>query len=179
MISYGRGMWRDLPVLRKSVAMAAFAVACGGCGAVEDVKQKVVDGGKREVSLKANYHIDREDNLFINDRYRVHLNVYHEEPAAITGKYIVRAYGDVFGAGGQENEGVGDNYDESPIATIPPGDAAAIHPFYYINDTALRGDDLSSDVAQKAVDMKIEVEFIPAPDDPKYRRTLRKFTASG
>lgn len=179
----GRGgfMWRNVSLRVGCFLSGSVVLMFGGCDAVNEAVKNAATTHKhkQEASLSVQWWVDREDNLLISDRYRLHVEIHHQEPSAVTGKYIVRAYGDVFGAGGQQNAGIGSNYDESPGGAIPPGDANAYRVFYYINDPALLGDNLPVETVRKSVDMTVEMEFVPAADDPKYQKTVRKLVVSG
>jgi hypothetical protein len=131
----------------------------------------VRDFGKRDVKLAALAYVDREDNFLVDDRYRLNVVVFHEEPNSIKGKYVVRAYGDVFGEGGQVNPILGDNYDETTVSIMDPGRAGGMRWFYYINNPAVVQNNLDPDVVKAYVNMRIEIDFIPMVDDAKYKMT--------
>ena len=153
--------------------LAVFIVPIAGCNEIANI-------GKRELPLRISWYFSREDLPwpFYDDYYRVHLSFYHEAPNSVAGKYVVRAFGDVYGEGGQENEGVGDNYEESEFLTFAPGKANAFEAVYYINNPSLKTNDIPPKKVKEVANIVLTVEFIPSSDDPSYRRSVSKFVIS-
>lgn len=125
---------------------------------------------KKPASLAAVWSFQREDNWISDDRYRIVLTVYHTEPQSISGHYIVRAYGDVFGVGGQDN-GTTDNYDESPEMTMEPGEGGGFSCFYYINDPDLRKNNISVETVKMVTDMRFKINFVPSASESRVTAT--------
>ena len=134
---------------------------------------------KKEVGTVCEFQTLRQDNLLIDDRYILECKFYHRKTRSIEGKYIVRAYGDVFGNGGEENQQA-DNYDESSSQVFAPGKANAFAVHYYINDPELKANNLSVDQVMQATDIRIEMEFTPTGDSAKtFKRETNTFLLNG
>ena len=151
-------------ILRFALLFAVVVMSISGCESARNF-------GKRHVKIASLAYVEREDNLLIDDRYWLRVVVFHEEPNSVKGRYIVRAFGDVFGGGGQANTNLGDNYDETSDAALEPGLASATRLIYYINNPAVMRNNLDPDVVKKSVNMRIEIEFIPLSGEPTYKRT--------
>jgi hypothetical protein len=150
------------------VLLIPFIVGC------PQLAHELKIAGKKTLPLAITWHWDREDNIFIDDRYRVHLNIYHTAQHSVAGKYVVRAHGDVFGEGGQENGEAADNYDESDFLTFAPGRANGYRVFFYVNDPELASNNLPSEKVKELTNMEFEIEFMPSPDDPTWRLSRKK-----
>ncbi len=154
------------------IFLIPFIVGC------PQMAHKLKTVGKKKLPLTISYGYSREDNIFSDDRYRIHLNVYHTAPVSVAGKYVVRAYGDVFGAGGQENASDGDNYDGSEFLTFAPGSANGFEVFYYVNDPELAGNNLPSAKVEEVANMEFHISFTPSPDDPTWGPAASKFVVA-
>ena len=151
-----------------------FTVSIVGC-------EQFQQSQKPMFSPIASWYFQRDDNLIDDDRYVVRIDIFHDAAQTINGKYIVRAYGDVFGQGGQESSDTyGDNYDETDFKAFPPGSANAASFMYYINDPALAGsNNLSPEQAKAFADMTITIDFIPASTNEPYRGSSSTFIIAG
>lgn len=158
--------------LLPSIFTAVLALFIVGCGEIEKYQERQ----KPELPISATFAIERDDNLLEDDRYFIKLSIYHEAPQSVNGRFIVKAFGDVFGNGGQESSDTyGDNYDETDVMTIAPGSGNATRVHYYINDPNIVGNDLDPADIRKYADMRITVDFIPSSTDSPYRQTQAIF----
>lgn len=134
--------------------------------------------GRMPVDFAVAWRFSREDNWLVDDRYVVYLTVYHTGDQSICGKYIVRAYGDVYGTGG-EDDGTTDNYDESAEAVMEPGEASGSTFYYYVDDPELKENNLSIDEIKQATDMQFQIRFVPSSSEQRVHETSTSFTVSG
>lgn len=129
---------------------------------------------RKQVPLAASYGWDREDNLLVDDKYRITITIYHTAPNPISGRVIIRAYGDVFGEGGEESPGA-DNYDFGDLANAPPGESGGYTALYYVNNPALRANNLPAETVKTNATMRFHVDFQPASSEKDWRPTTWKF----
>ena len=87
----------------------------------------------------------------------VRLALWHEATEKVSGMLEIKAYGDVVGAGGRDN-----NADIHPLEDVPPGkDAQTVFPYYMSNPVIQKNPDMSPDEAGRNAGMAILVRYIP------------------
>jgi hypothetical protein len=123
-----------------------------------------------EVPIEVAYGYEREDNLLGSDMYKVNLTVFHGASDPISGRIIIRAYGDIFGEAGKDR-----NYGFNDLSNAPPGKNGGFNASFYINNAALKKDDMSLDVVKSHSTMRFVVEFQPSASETKWKTATWNF----
>ena len=112
---------------------------------------------------------ERDDDLFADDRYFVRLTVRHTAGRAVRGRFRVRAGGDVFGAGGRDDGGLGDNDDESETRLWEPGAGDGFSVYHDLDAPGLKSDDVPHADVDGLSDVSLRADSLVDGDDANYR----------
>ncbi len=129
---------------------------------------------RKEVPLAVAYGWERDDNLLDNDQYKLNVQIYHKALNPISGRVIIRAYGDVYGKGGEDAPSA-HNYYFTDLVNAQPGQSGGFGASFYINNPALQQDNLPSDFIKTHVTMRFVVEFQPADFEKAWKASSWNF----
>lgn len=129
---------------------------------------------RKEVPLAVAYGWERDDNLLGNDQYKLNVTIYHKALNPISGRVIVRAYGDVYGKGGEDAPNA-HNYYFSDLVNAQPGRSGGFDASFYIKNPALQQDNLPNDFIKTHASMRFAVEFQPADSEKNWKTSSWNF----
>ena len=121
---------------------------------------------KKELPVTFKEAIYRDDNLLDNDSYKQYIYIYHKSPNPVSGRFIIRAFGDVFGNGGE-----GSNYKFFDIVDSLPGIDISNNTYFLINNPALRQDNIPDETIEKNTTMRLKIEFQPVASEKEWKAT--------
>jgi hypothetical protein len=130
---------------------------------------------RKTVPLRCARSYTRDNGVNGSNRYVFQLEIFHRADVPLSGRYIVRAFGDVFGNGG-ENSPEGSNYAFLDVVNDLPGESGGIKTRFYVNNAFLKNYGLDSEFVEATAFMKIQAEFIPSGSSEKdWKKTFWEF----
>lgn len=98
------------------------------------------------------------------------VTIYHTQPNPVSGRVIIRAYGEVFGTGGQSSDEA-NNYHFADLIDAPPGEGGGAKATFYINNPELRGNGIPAEKIKSAATMRFVVVYQPAVTEKIWKKT--------
>jgi hypothetical protein len=142
-------------------------------------KVQIILDNREPVPIQFSVQLVREGTgwkIWENGKFRFNVSIYHSAANPISGRVIIRAYGDVFGKGG-ENTPEAENYKFKDIVNAPPGESGGFTTFFYIKNPLL-DDDVPMDIKMaraKNSKMQFYTEFQPSDSETHWKKTTTRF----